>query len=123
MMRANSHDSIVADSEGTCTVGPPTQVVTPNEEVLVQFPKLEASPSPLTPLPATVQERDGQNIAISTPPIHIVGSNSKTTVDVQETPRPAPSLEQNAQEDEDPTPRPPARTIERDPVSPFPGSI
>ncbi|KAK4168737.1 Serine/threonine-protein kinase cek1 [Cladorrhinum sp. PSN259] len=123
MMRANSHDSIVAESEGTCTLEPPTQVVTPNVELQVEFPKVESGPSPLTPSVTTARP-DDTTVVISTPPIQTVGSNGKTTIDVQETPRPVSITDQPLLvDDDDPTPRPAARMVERDTVSPFPGAI
>ncbi|KAK3996354.1 Serine/threonine-protein kinase cek1 [Cladorrhinum sp. PSN332] len=124
MMRANSHDSIITDSEGTCTLGPPTQVVTPSVELQAEFPKVEASPSPLTPSPTTIPKSD-TTVIMSTPPVHDVGLGNKTTVDVQETPRPIYTAGQTLLvDDDDPTPRPPARMDERDTnLSPLPGLI
>ncbi|KAK4231459.1 Serine/threonine-protein kinase cek1 [Podospora fimiseda] len=124
MMRANSHDSIVTESEGTCTLEPPTQVVTPNVELQAEFPRTEASPSPFTPSPTTAPKSD-TTIVISTPRIHDVGPNNKTTFDVEETPRSISTTGQmSLLDDDDPTPRPVTRMVERDTnVSPFPGAI
>lgn len=47
MMRANSHDSMAAGSESTAE--PVTQVVTPNCEATIEFPKFAPAPEPATP--------------------------------------------------------------------------
>lgn len=136
MMRANSHESLTAGSEGTSTAEPATQVVTPSQEpTKLEFPELEPPPDPTTPSPSAVaaegEERPEEQDAptsVSTPPGAETGAGDDTgDVDVDETPRPSSSLSKAADEDvdEDPTPRrPPVKAADRDEsVSPFPGGI
>jgi serine/threonine-protein kinase RIM15 len=139
MMRANSHDSVVAGSESaTSTVEPATQVVTPNREVgELEFPpeleeEEEAGAEPATPAYDNTPVAGGQgqqghphSIAMRTPPGFEGGVFGKHR-DVDETPRPNPGMERGGMyEDPDPTPRrPPVRTADRDDtMSPFPGGI
>ncbi|KAK4240333.1 hypothetical protein C8A03DRAFT_31559 [Achaetomium macrosporum] len=124
MMRANSHDSLLAGSEVASTLEPVTQVVTPNQELRLDFPEQEPTVDPVTPAPHTIAETQGQAPAVvRTPPELEAGASPDG--DVDETPRPNSSLGRNPMEDEDPTPRrPPVRTAERDDtMSPFPGGI
>jgi serine/threonine-protein kinase RIM15 len=122
MMRANSHDSMITGSESVSTLEPVTQVVTPIQEVQVEFPKLSSISFPVTPTYSTSVEDPGQGQpAMCTPPGLEAGDFDKPAIDVAETPRPNPAVFV----DEDPTPRrPPVRVAERDDtMSPFPGGI
>lgn len=123
MMRANSHDSVIAGSEGTSTVGPTTQVVTPNYEVQLEFPALGAVADPATPALHASAGVQGQ--VMYTPPEVEVGQSGKLGVDVEQTPRPNQVVDRPVSEDEDPTPRrPPVKAVDRDEsMSPFPGAI
>ncbi|PKS10649.1 hypothetical protein jhhlp_002404 [Lomentospora prolificans] len=90
MMRADSHDSVTFGSEST--IEPATQVVTPSHELDVP---------PLSPR----EPKEAQ-----TPPDSGVGrEGSGLGISVEETPRPNPSIKQDA-EDEEPTPRPVLKT-------------
>ncbi|KAK0632581.1 hypothetical protein B0T14DRAFT_415221 [Immersiella caudata] len=121
MMRANSHDSVTAGgSESTSTAEPTTQVVTPNQELKLEFPQLSMA-DPATPPTYLPQDEMDTTVIISTPPQPGAGDGIK--VDIDETPRPIAVLEREIPEDEEPTPRPPVKTAGRDVVSPFPGAI
>lgn len=114
MMRANSHDSVTAGgSESTSTAEPTTQVVTPNREGQLEFPKLGETTDPITPPPIVTEEEGGNtSIIVSTPPEQDTQCDVKTAADIEETPRPASSLGRGTIEDEEPTPRPPPRMVE-----------
>jgi serine/threonine-protein kinase RIM15 len=128
MMRANSHDSMIAgggsSESAASTAEPATQVVTPNQEVQrLEFPPLDEADSGSAATPAGVMTR--------TPPGGLGDAGGffgggKSDSDVEETPRPTSALQRAVfVEDEDPTPRrPPVRTADRDEtMSPFPGGI
>lgn len=96
MMRANSHDSVMAaGSDSTSTLEPATQVVTPNREVQLEFPKFTTVPDIISTPP---------------PPEDEPGANGGNVIDPEETPRPASANEGRNLEDEEPTPRPLARS-------------
>jgi len=121
MMRANSHDSVTAGgSESTGTAEPTTQVVTPNQELKLEFPQLSTA-DPATPPTYLPQDEMDTTVIISTPPEPGAGDSIK--VDIDETPRPIAVLEREIPEDEEPTPRPLTKSAGRDVVSPFPGAI
>ncbi|KAK0730839.1 hypothetical protein B0H67DRAFT_639292 [Lasiosphaeris hirsuta] len=125
MMRANSHDSISAggsESTSTGTAGPTTQVVTPNQDVKLEFPQFTTAFEPLTPPPNVAEEEGEATVIISTPPEHESSLDGDEMMDVEETPRPS-SAQQRMVEDEEPTPRPPVKSLGRDTMSPFPGEI
>ncbi|KAL2160937.1 hypothetical protein VTH06DRAFT_8649 [Thermothelomyces fergusii] len=128
MMRANSHDSMNAESESASTVEPATQVVTPNQEMQQpEFPEIEAPVTgPETPAHAPPKETPADTLR--TPPGVGEGEgepDDKPVVDVEETPRPTSAMGKASFEDEDPTPRrPPVMPTDREEsVSPFPGAI
>ena len=123
MMRANSHDSMTGvGSESTDTAEPITQVVTPNQEVKLDFPGL-ATTDPVTPPPHALDEEADATVIISTPPEPEAKADGNPGFDIDETPRPATLIERGIAEDEDPTPRPAVKSAGRDIVSPFPGAI
>ncbi|KAK4212987.1 Serine/threonine-protein kinase cek1 [Rhypophila decipiens] len=114
MMRANSHDSVTAggsESTSTDTAEPTTQVVTPNYEGQLEFPKYHEGVDPVTPPPNVIEEEEGDTtVIVCTPPEHESRYDIKTAADVEETPRPMSSLGRGTLGDEEPTPRPP-RTL------------
>ncbi|EOO00478.1 putative agc protein kinase protein [Phaeoacremonium minimum UCRPA7] len=128
MMRANSHDSVnVAASEATSTEHGTRVVTTPNREVEMQFPSstpdvlapadLHAGGLALSPAPiiqSLDEADDGDTTVIHTPPNP--EESAETIVGVDETPRPPTTsgskqlgVEEN--DDEQPTPRPPDKTV------------
>ncbi|KAK4127056.1 hypothetical protein N657DRAFT_677743 [Parathielavia appendiculata] len=133
MMRVNSHESLVAGSEDASTVEPATQVVTPNQEVQMEFPHLEGTAATVSATPAYdthVSKGQGQQshpIVTRTPPGLEAGALGRHGIgaDVDETPRLTPVLGRDEVGDPDPTPRrPPVRTADRDDtMSPFPEGI
>jgi serine/threonine-protein kinase RIM15 len=109
MMRANSHDSVtLVGSESASTAEPTTQVVTPNKDLNIDWPKFVANPEPMSP------EGEGggdTTVIISTPPQPESSEEAvKTVIDFEETPRPTSSQERRAAEDGEPTPRPQAKS-------------
>jgi len=125
MMRANSHDSVTAGgSESTAsTVEPITQVVTPSQDLKLEFPRPVSVSDPMTPPPLLCEEGADTTVIISTPPEPEAGAVCDSAMDVEETPRPTSALGRGTVEDEEPTPRPSVKTVGRDIVSPFPGAI
>jgi serine/threonine-protein kinase RIM15 len=122
MMRANSHDSVTAGgSESTGTAEPTTQVVTPNQELKLEFPQLATTSDPTTPPPYLLDDEAETTVIISTPPEPGPGGSAK--VDIDETPRPIAVVEREIPEDEEPTPRAAVKSAGRDTISPFPGAI
>jgi len=127
MMRANSHDSMNASSEGASTIEPATQVVTPIQEMhRLEFPQLGTAADSSTPAYSPVDDLRADTFC--TPPSLGAAAgelSNKAGVDAEETPRPSSALERAVYVDEDPTPRrPPVRTADRDEtMSPFPGGI
>ncbi|KAK3330787.1 hypothetical protein B0H66DRAFT_74803 [Apodospora peruviana] len=121
MMRANSHDSITAGgSESTSTAEPTTQVVTPNREVQLEFPKFTDVGEPVTPSLNADEEEGDKTVIIRTPPELQSRFDDKTTADIEETPRPASGMVREMFEDEEPTPRPPpaGRSLDKEMLSP-----
>ena len=117
MMRANSHDSVNVGggSDGTSTLEPITQVLTPNRDFRMEFPKFTTTPEPLPSTQEAIDEEDDEAettvIHIETPPDRSFDEDF-TMDDVEETPRPnhftgSPSLEDDA-----PTPRPLTRRLD-----------
>ncbi|KAK1758270.1 Serine/threonine-protein kinase cek1 [Echria macrotheca] len=124
MMRANSHDSVTAggSESTTSTVEPITQVVTPNQDLKLEFPRPISTTGPVTPPLVVSEEGVDAAVILSTPPetgLGVLGDS----MDVDETPRPTSALGRGQVEDEEPTPRPPVKSAGRDIVSPFPGAI
>jgi serine/threonine-protein kinase RIM15 len=107
MMRANSHDSVtVTSSDSTSTLEPITQVVTPNREFQMGFPKFATTPEPVSsPMDDDEDEGDTTVIHIQTPP----EDEDYSMADVEETPRPTTFTDSSMAEDDAPTPRPPTR--------------
>lgn len=111
MMRANSHDSVAVEgsSDSTSTLEPITQVVTPNQELQMEFPKLSTPPEPeSSAVDDDEEEGDATVIHIQTPPDRSIDEDA-TMADVEETPRPSFIPSSLLLEDDDPTPRPPTR--------------
>ncbi|KAK3392934.1 hypothetical protein B0H63DRAFT_3796 [Podospora didyma] len=121
MMRANSHDSITAaGSESTSTLEPVTQVVTPNQDLRFDFPDYRGNS--MTPLSHSGEEEGDVTVIISTPPELDLGPYGED-MDIEETPRPSSAQGRRTIEDEEPTPRPPVRSVDRQTVSPLPTRI
>ncbi|KAH8910425.1 hypothetical protein BR93DRAFT_268158 [Coniochaeta sp. PMI_546] len=113
MMRANSHDSVAVEgsSDSTSTLEPITQVVTPNRELQLEFPKFITTPEPeSSAVEDDYEEGDTTVIHIQTPPDQSFDEDA-TMADVEETPRPSFHPSNLLLEDDDPTPRPPTRLM------------
>ncbi|KAK3366882.1 hypothetical protein B0T24DRAFT_370913 [Lasiosphaeria ovina] len=124
MMRANSHDSVIgAGSESTSTLEPVTQVVTPNQDLHFDFPDYTPSSDPVTPPPGSAEEEGDATVIISTPPEPEHGPDDPTPIDIDETPRPSSAFGRKILDDDEPTPRPPVRSLDRNVVSPLPTQI